>query len=108
MFRYLKNLLKKVVPPPINVFNREINRIIKQNEKNSVTLTKLIKQTDAKNAKQSSNLLIMIKQLNNKIEQLSKENNNYKVQLLNIDKKIRLLQNNMKDCEGYASETVWA
>lgn len=86
MLQFFKNLLKNIIPPPINVFNREINRIIRHNEKN---------------AKQISNLL-------NIIERLSKENNIYKAQLLNIDKKIQLLQKSMKCCEGYASETVWA
>ena len=61
----------------------------------------LIKQADEKNVKQIQNLA-------KQMEELREENNAYKLKLTNIEETIRRLQRNVRSCERYASETVWA
>lgn len=79
MLQTIKNFLKKVVPPPTNVFNREIQQIIKLNKMQSDRMDVLVKQ----------------------IEKLKQENDIIKITL---DK----LANGIANSTGYASEAVWA
>ena len=101
MLQAIKNILKKFIPPPTNVFNREINRILKKSEKQYQVLGALIKEMDKKNAQQ-------IKNLEEKLEVLRKENNAYKLKLVNIEDRIQKVQVNVRSCERHASEAVWA
>ena len=83
MFKQIKSVLKKFIPPPVDVFNREINRSIKHSEKQSKTITDLVKQSDKQNAKKLSDIV-------NTIEQLKKENKEYKLKLQKLESDIRL------------------
>ncbi len=95
MFKQIKSVLKKFLPPPVDVFNREINKSVKHNEKQTKILADLIKQSDKKlseqlkqadkqNAKKLSDLA-------NTVEQLKKENKEYKSKLLKLESDIRLV-----------------
>ena len=95
MFKQIKSVLKKFLPPPVDVFNREINRSVKHNEKQTKILADLIKQSDKKlseqlkqtdkqNAKKLSDLA-------NEVEQLKKENKEYKSKLMKLESDIRLV-----------------
>ena len=42
------------------------------------------------------------------IKKLREENSQYKDQLAIVEDKVRMLQDDVKRCKGYASETVWA
>lgn len=79
--------------------------LIKETEKKSAqqipVLSDLMKQMDEKNVKQIQNLA-------KQMEELREENNAYKLKLTNIEETIRRLQRNVRSCERYASETVWA
>ena len=119
MLQAIKNLLKKFVPPPTNVFIREINRILKKSEKQYQGIGALIKEMDEKNLHQISALSGLIKQADEKnaqqirnlekqLEALCKENNAYKLRLSNIEDKIQKMQVNVRSCERHASEAVWA
>ena len=137
MLQAIKNLLKKFVPPPTNVFIREINRILKKSEKQYQgigalikemnkksahqisALSSLMKQADKKNAQQVSALSALMKQtderhiqqirnLEKQLESLRKENNAYKLKLAGVEDKIQKMQVNVRSCERHASEAVWA
>ena len=95
MLQTMKNILKKFIPPPTNVFNREINRSIKHSEKQtkkiaadlaklSKTIADLVKQSDKQNAKKLSDIV-------NAVEQLKKENKEYKSKLMKLESDIRLV-----------------
>ncbi len=45
MLTKIKAFLKKFLPPPVNVFNREINRVIKHDEKQTAMLADIIKHS---------------------------------------------------------------
>ena len=155
MLQSAKNFLKKFIPPPTNVFNREIKRILTKTEKQHAdlslllsetekkylrqveALSDLIKQAEEKNAEQLSSLSGLVKQTDEKnvkqieslsglleqtgknnlqqiqslakqLEELQKENNAYRLKLANMEEQIQKLQGNVRSCERYASETVWA
>ena len=101
MLQTIKNILKKFIPPPTNVFNREINRILNKSEKQYQGLSALIKKMDEKNAQQ-------VRNLEKQLEALFKENNTYKLKLANMEDKIRKMQENVRSCERHVSEAVWA
>lgn len=155
MLQSAKNFKKKFIPPPTNVFNREIKRILTKTEKQHAdlslllsetekkylrqveALSDLIKQAEEKNAEQLSSLSGLVKQTDEKnvkqiealsglleqtdknnlqqiqslakqLEELQKENNAYRLKLANMEEQIQKLQGNVRSCERYASETVWA
>ena len=119
MLQTIKNILKKFIPPPTNVFNREINRILNMSEKQYQGLGALIKETDEKNAQQISALSDLVKQtderniqqirnLEKQLEALCKESNAYKLELANLEDRIRKMQVNVRRSERHASEAVWA
>ncbi len=85
MLKYIKSFLKKFIPPPTDVFNREINRLIKHSEKQSKTITDLVRQSDKQNAKKLSDIV-------NTVERLEKENKEYKSKLMKLENDIRLAQ----------------
>ena len=94
LFQTIKNILKKFIPPPTNVFNREINRILNLSKKQYQgletqisVLSNLMKQTDERNIRQIRNL---------------------EKQLTKIEDKIQKMQVNVRSCERHASEAVWA
>lgn len=84
MFKQIKSVLKKFIPPPIDVFNREINRSIKHSEKQTKIIADLVKQSDKQNTKKLSDIV-------NAVEQLKKENKEYKSKLLKLESDIRLV-----------------
>jgi seryl-tRNA synthetase len=84
MFKRIKSVLKKFIPPPTDVFNREINRSIRHSEKQTKIIADLVKQSDKQNAKKLSDLA-------NAVEQLKKENKEYKSKLLKLESDIRLV-----------------
>lgn len=137
MLQAIKNILKRFIPPPTNVFNREINRILNKSEKQYQGLGTLIKETDKKSALQVSALSILIKKTDEKnaqqisllsalmkqtderhiqqirnmekqLEALCKENNAFKLKLASMEERIQKMQVNVKSCERHASEAVWA
>lgn len=155
MLQAIKSFLKKFIPPPTNVFYREINRLLNKNEKQFQGIETLIKEMDEKNAQQISALSGLMKQTNEKnaqqisalcalmkqtneknlqqisalsalmkqtderhiqqirnlekqLEALCKENNAYKLRLLNIEDKIQKMQVNVRSSARHASEAVWA
>ena len=95
MFKQIKSVLKKFIPPPVDVFNREINRSIKHSEKQtkiiaadlaklSKTIADLVKQSDKQNAKKLSDIV-------NAVEKLKEENKEYKSKLMKLESDIRLV-----------------
>lgn len=119
MLQAIKNILKKFIPPPTSVFNREINRILNKSEKQFQGLGALIKERDEKNVQQISVLSALMKQTNarntqqirnleKQLEALCKENNAYKLKLAIIEDRIQKMQVNVRICERHASEAVWA
>lgn len=119
LLQAIKKILKKFIPPPTNLFNREINRILNKSEKQYQGISDLIKEMDEKNLQQISALTGLIKQADEKnaqqirnlekqLESLCKENNAYKLRLSNIEDKIQKVQANVRRSERHASEAVWA
>lgn len=101
MFKQIKSVLKKFIPPPTDVFNREINRSIKHSEKQTKIIANLVRQSDKNNAKKLSDIVHAVEQLKkdnekyksdifNTIEQLKKENKEYKSKLMKLESDIRL------------------
>lgn len=84
MFKRIKTVLKKFLPPPIEVFNREINRVIKHSEKQTKIITYLVKQSDKQNSKKFADIV-------NAVEQLKKENKAYQSKLRKLESDIRLV-----------------
>ena len=84
MFKQIKRVLKKFIPPPVDVFNREINRSIRHSEKQTKIIADLVKQSDKQNAKKLSDLA-------DAVEQLKKENKEYKSKLMKLESDIRLV-----------------
>ena len=116
MFTQIKNVLKKFIPPPTDVFIREVNRSIKHSEKQTKVITDLIKQSNKQNAKKFSDIVNAVEQLKqtdkqnakklsdtdkqnakklsdivNAVEQLKKENKEYKLKLMKLESDIRLV-----------------
>lgn len=83
MFKQIKSVLKKFIPPSTDVFNREVNRSIKHSEKQTKIIADLVRQSDIQNAKKLSELA-------NAVEQLKKENKEYKSKLRKLESDIRL------------------
>ncbi len=83
MFKQIKSVFKKLIPPPTSVFVREIDRSIKQSEKQTKIIADLVKQSDKQNVKKLSDLV-------NAVEQLKKENKEYKIKLRKLESDIRL------------------
>lgn len=119
MLQSVKNFLKKFIPPPTNVFHREINRILAKGEKQHADLSLLLSETGEKYSRQIEALSDLIKQaeknnlqqiqnLAKQLEELQKENKAYRLKLANMEERIQKLQGNVSSCERYASETVWA
>ena len=119
MLQSVKNFLKKFIPPPTNVFYREINRILAKSEKQHADLSLLLSETGEKYSRQIEALSDLIKQaeknnlqqiqnLAKQLEELQKENKAYRLKLANMEERIQKLQGNVSSCERYASETVWA
>lgn len=94
MFTQIKSVLKKIIPPPTDVFYREINRSIKHSEKQTKVIADLVKQSDAK--------------LSEQLKFMKDENKKLALRLAEMEKKTILLQKVITECKGYASETVWA
>jgi hypothetical protein len=86
LLQQIKFFLKKIIPPSVNVFNREMNRMMKHNEKQYKCIVELSKQ----------------------IEELKKENNAYMLKLNSIEEKMQRMHSNVLSCEKYVSEVVWA
>jgi chromosome segregation ATPase len=105
MFKQIKSVLKKFIPPPVDVFNREINRSIRHSEKQTKIIADLVKQSDKQNSKKLSDLANAVEQINqtdkqnakklseivNAVEQLKKENKEYKSKLMKLESDIRLV-----------------
>ena len=133
----IKNFLKRFIPPPTNVFNREINRILSKNEKQYQGIEVLIKETDKKNVHQISALSALVKQTDEKstqqisalsalvkqtddkntqqvknlekqLEDLRKENDSYKLMLASMEDRIQKMQIDVSSSKRHASEAVWA
>ena len=68
MLKYIKSVLKKFIPPPTDVFNREIDRLIKHSEKQTKITADLV----------------------NAVEQLKKDNKECKSKLMKLENDIRL------------------
>ena len=94
MFKQIKSVLKKFMPPPTDVFNREINRSIKHSEKQTKIIADLVKQSD--------------KQMSEQLKLMKDENKKLAVRLAEMEKKMNILQKGLTNCKGYASEIVWA
>ena len=72
----IKNSLKKILPPPVNSFMREINRIVALGEKNQAVMQKLmqtVEQQEQKIAEQSIVLQNQEQLLRTQTEQLQEQ-----------------------------------
>ncbi len=90
MLKYLKNNLKKVIPPPINVFMREINRILKKQDDQVETYNKRLAE------------------ITSQLNSLNENKNYYKIRLDRLENEILLIKQSINNCKGDASEAVWA
>ena len=101
MFNQIKSVLKKVIPPPTEVFIREVNRSINHCEKQTKIIADLVKQSDTKHMEQ-------IRLLSEQLKLMKDENKKLALRFAEMEKKTILLQKGITDCKCHASETVWA
>lgn len=69
----VKNALKKVLPPPVSAFNREVERILAAQEQNTRLMEQMARQLEQQNQQ--------IQQQNRQIAQLTAQVENYRRQL---------------------------
>ena len=69
----VKNALKKVLPPPVSAFNREVERILAAQEDNARLMEQMARQLEQQNQQ--------IQQQNRQIAQLTAQVENYRRQL---------------------------
>ena len=69
----VKNALKKVLPPPVSAFNREVEQILAAQEGNARLMEQMARQLEQQNQQ--------IQQQNRQIAQLTAQVENYRRQL---------------------------
>ena len=81
----IKNWFKKILPPPVNSFMREVNRIVTLEEKNQAMIQQLMQKIEKHEEKlQQQNILTQaqVKQLEELMKSVNQNENNF-CELLN-------------------------
>lgn len=105
-----KNVLKHILPPPVNTFNREVSRILDAVQKNERDSQKLQQQIRKQIVEQQKIFFSSLTQIQKQIADQSA-----KRQIDELNRQIKVLQNSVEqvkkqaaDSNRHAAEAVWA
>lgn len=111
MFRKIKNFLKRILPPPVRTFNREIERIIssikkvyEQEKKQTERIERISQDVNLK----LENLTSTIEKINSGLSDIQKQHTQHLSEHKAVLDRLEKAHVTADEAKRYASEATWA
>lgn len=97
----VKNALKKVLPPPVSAFNREVERLLAVQEKNAQLVDQMARQLKEQN-RQIAQLTAQVERYRRSMDTMQREQTKLKAKVERVRKSVSQVNGSVEDYDYYA------